>query len=167
MESWGAWGVAGLYLACFALSVVSALVPWVNGEVLLLSFTLSADSFHETAALVVAAASGQMLGKCVLYWTARWGVSSHSGRLGEPVTRWMRRLEDSSLNRQWLIFVSSTVGIPPFYVVSILAGSLRLRFGGFLSAGMCGRLVRFSLLATLPQLAYRAWLLDAGQLLLG
>ena len=155
MDAWDAWSLAGIYLSCFGLSVVSALVPWVNGEILLLSFTATASSFSDTASLVFAAAAGQMIGKCVLYWTARQGLSTRSRFIRGSMKSWIERLQSSALNRQWLIFLSSTVGIPPFYVISILAGTLRLHFGGFLGAGMCGRLVRFSLLAAVPQLAFR------------
>ena len=42
--------------------------------------------------------------------------------------------------------------VPPFYAVSLAAGALRLRYGGFLAAGGLGTFVRFAALFALPRL---------------
>jgi membrane protein YqaA with SNARE-associated domain len=54
-----------------------------------------------------------------------------------------------------LVFISSALGIPPFYVITILAGAVRLRFGRFIAVGACGRVLRFGALILVPQLAIR------------
>ena len=51
--------------------------------------------------------------------------------------------------------VSALVGVPPFYVVSVVAGALRLSFAAFLAVGGLGRLAHFGLLAAAPHLARR------------
>ena len=50
------------------------------------------------------------------------------------------------------MLVSALVGVPPLYVISILAGSLKMSFARFLIAGTCGRFVRFTCLVYLPHL---------------
>jgi membrane protein YqaA with SNARE-associated domain len=71
---------------CFALTAVSAVVPWVNAEIVLLSFTATASSQAAMAVLVVVATAGQMTGKLALYAAGRQGSRAPSprvARLGE------------------------------------------------------------------------------------
>ncbi len=142
--------MTGTYLWCFTLSIVSALVPWVNGEVILLSLTAVAPSPWATAFLVLSASAGQMAGKCALYWAGKGVIPLRAGRIREIVATWKGRLDQSPSKLLSLVFVSSAVGIPPFYVITILAGVFRVRFAPFFTAGACGRLVRFGVLAFVP-----------------
>jgi membrane protein YqaA with SNARE-associated domain len=52
-----------------------------------------------------------------------------------------------------LVFVSSLAGIPPFYVMSLVAGALRMNFMLYLATSTAGRLLRFGALVSLPQMA--------------
>jgi membrane protein YqaA with SNARE-associated domain len=154
MSAWlaAAWVPA----SCFGLSVVSALVPWVNAEAILLAFASSARSGLDLVALVLVTTAGQMLGKCVLYFVARRArhrqVRGHDGK----VERWRRRLERSPRAALTLVFVSSVVGLPPFYVVTMVAGACGVGLAGYLGAGTAGRLVRFGTLVAVPRLALGA-----------
>lgn len=143
---------ASLYLACFGLSIVSALVPWVNGEALLLSFAVWAPTPFALGGMVALASLGQMVGKCVLYWGGRGSLRVQKGRVAQLIISWNERLTSSPGRTSLVIFISSAVGIPPFYVITILAGGLHLSFGRFVSIGLCGRVVRFSLLVLIPRL---------------
>jgi membrane protein YqaA with SNARE-associated domain len=143
----------GLYASCFFLSIVSALVPWINGEVLLLSLAALVRSPASLVALVLLASAGQMVGKCMLYWAGRGVAPLRSRRVGKTLSSWRDRFERSSSKPMGLVFVSSAVGIPPFYVITLLAGAFRLRFGRFIAVGACGRLVRFGVLVLIPQVA--------------
>lgn len=155
MGTWHPIGAAGLYLGCFGLSIVSALVPWVNGEVLLLGLTTLARSPSDLVLLVLLASGGQMVGKCILYWAGRGTTRFPSKYLRRAAASWKDRLERSPSRMLALVFLSSAVGIPPFYVITVLAGAFRIRFGPFVGAGLCGRLVRFGALVAIPQLAFR------------
>jgi membrane protein YqaA with SNARE-associated domain len=152
MEAWIPIGSWYLPFSCFALSIVSALVPWVNGEILLLSFAALGRSSLQAAIMVVLASLGQMVGKCVLYWTAQSLVASQSKHMSPRMAGLMKRFKKSSSRPMALVFLSSTVGIPPFYMVTIVAGALRINFNRFVGVGMCGRLVRFGLLVSIPEL---------------
>ncbi len=145
----------GIHLSCFSLSIVSALVPWVNGEVLLLSFAALVTSPVHLAALVVMASAGQMVGKVVLYWAGRGVIPLRGGRISRTINSWKERFEKSSSRQMGLVFVSSALGIPPFYVITVLAGAFRIRFGRFIAVGTCGRLVRFGALVFVPHLGIR------------
>ena len=150
MEIWNQLSIAGPYLWCFTLSIVSALVPWVNGEIILLSLTALAHSPWARLMLVLSASAGQMAGKCVLYWAGKGVIPLRSGRMKETISTWKGRFEQSPSKLLSLVFVSSAVGIPPFYVITLLAGAFRVRFGPFFTVGAAGRLARFGALAFLP-----------------
>ncbi len=142
--------IGGPYLWCFVLSIVSALVPWVNGEVILLSLTALARCPAERAFLVLSASAGQMAGKCVLYWAGKGVIPLRSGRISKAMSAWKDKFEKSPKKMLSLVFVSSALGIPPFFVVTILAGAFRVRFAPFFTVGACGRLVRFGAVAFVP-----------------
>jgi membrane protein YqaA with SNARE-associated domain len=41
-------------------------------------------------------------------------------------------------------------GFPPFYVVSLLAGTFRVNLAAFFLVGLAGRFIRFAVLALFP-----------------
>ena len=132
---------------CFALTLVSAVAPWVNAEIVLLSFTTTASSPAMTTALVVIATAGQMTGKMALYAAGYRGARSPSERMARILGTWRPRCEAIPWRADWLVLVSSTIGVPPFIATSLLAGALRMRIARFVVAGSIGRLIRFGALA--------------------
>jgi membrane protein YqaA with SNARE-associated domain len=146
-------GLSWMALSYFALAVASAIFPWVNAEVIVLSLPSIAPSKAALVLLVLTATAGQMTGKCFLYWAGRKGNRVLPGRAGKALTRWQERLESRPTRAVILVLVSSIVGLPPFYVMTLLAGALRMNFLVYLTAGTTGRLVRFGFLVTLPQFA--------------
>ena len=139
-------------LACTALAFVSAVLPWVNAELLILSLPAVANSNAELATLVLLATAGQMAGKCIIYGTARRAGTVPSGRLRDTLDRWRERAARRPSSPVMVIGLSSLVGVPPFYVMSAVAGAIGVNFWSFLAAGTCGRLVRFGALAFLPHI---------------
>ena len=78
MTEWIPW----MTLWCFGLTVASAVFPWVNAELIVLSLPAFASSKAGLLVLVLIATAGQMTGKCVLYWTGRKGDNVLAGRRG-------------------------------------------------------------------------------------
>jgi membrane protein YqaA with SNARE-associated domain len=142
-------------LAYCGAGFVSAVVPWVNAEVLMLSAVPLARSAPALAALVVAVSAGQMAGKAVMYWVSRRSALPRSPRVQGALDRWRVRFEHRPGAALGLTFVSALVGIPPFYAVSIAAGALRVAFGRFMAVGTLGRLAHFAIVALLPDLLWR------------
>ena len=146
----------GLYLATYAVCFVSGFVPLVNSEAYLLS--VSAISSPASALpLTLAATLGQMTAKTLLYCSGRGLMRLPAGRYRARVDSTRARLDSNRGRAGAFMFVSAFAGLPPFYVVSLAAGALRLRFSHFLAAGVSGRFLRFGLLVLLPQ-AVRLWL---------
>ena len=155
MENWihaaGSW----TYLSCYLLSIVSAVVPWFNAEVLLLAFSTVVPFPFGLAGLVVAGSAGQMTGKVALYWAGRGTGRLQSKRVARVLERWRERLEHHPSGPMALIFTSAVLGFPPFYAVTLFAGAIKFRLGPFLVVGTIGRLVRFGMLLFGPHVAYR------------
>lgn len=135
-------------VVCF----LSAIVPMVNAE-LFVVFLGSVATPALLPALVVTATLAHMAGKSVMYV-----AGASADRL--PDGRFKRRImaaHDTVQRRPNLglvvVFLSALVGVPPFYVVSVVSGVLRFAFGVFFLAGLAGRLLRFTALIYLPYLA--------------
>ena len=143
--------------ACFVLTVASAVMPWVNAEIVLLSFTTAASSPGTMAAFVVVATAGQMTGKMALYAAGYRGSRAPSERMARILGAWRPRCEANPWRADWLVLVSSTIGVPPFIVTSLLAGALRMRIARFVVAGSIGRLIRFSMLTVVGDLVVRVF----------
>lgn len=144
--------VAGYY----TLAIVTAVVPWVNAEVVMLSAVPLAATSWQLAALVTAVSLGQMTGKSALYWASRrTDPASHWPRWQRAIERWRTRFAGRPVAAIALLFVSALVGVPPFFAVTLAAGGVRVAFVWFLAAGTIGRVLHFALVALAPHLLGR------------
>ena len=146
------WAAA---IGYYGLAVISAVVPWVNAEVLMISAVPFAGSRSALAALVMAVSAGQMTGKALMYWVSRTSTRRRSPRLQSAIDRWQARLQQRPRSALVVTFVSALVGVPPFYIVSVAAGALGVAFGRFLAVGAAGRLIHFTVVAFVPELLRR------------
>jgi membrane protein YqaA with SNARE-associated domain len=144
-----------MLVACFGTSILTALVPWMNAEVMLLSATRFVASPSVLMAIVAVVTAGQMTGKSVMYWLARKAADGHTLRIGRVSDRWRVRFSEHPRSALGLVLVSALVGFPPFYAVSIAAGTSRMRFPHFLMIGGAARLVHFAIVALVPHFAWR------------
>lgn len=136
-------------VALFVVAVASALIPLVNIEAYL-GVRAAVASVEHVWWLGLVAAAGQMLGKVVWYYLGRnslsWGWVRR--RLEKPrnaarLDLWTRRTQERPAVAGLLLFVSALTGFPPFAVVSVLAGQLRMSLLLFLLLGLVGRWLRF------------------------
>jgi len=134
-------------LGCLGLAMISAVIPWVNAEAIVVALPAIAHSPTELAGLVIVVTIGQMAGKCVVYGAGRRGTRIGTAKMSERLARWQARAAASPSVAVALVAFSSVVGIPPFYVMSAIAGAVRMNLAWFLAAGTAGRLVRFGALA--------------------
>lgn len=137
--------------ASFGLAMVSAVLPWVNAELMLLAVAAPMRSNTDVLALVLAVTAGQVCGKAALYWIARRAAwRSPEGRVSRAVGRWREACERRQRSTQTMMTLSAIFGLPPFYVTTVAAGALRVDFARFLIAAIVGRLVHFSAVALAP-----------------
>jgi membrane protein YqaA with SNARE-associated domain len=144
----------GTVLTCFALAIVSALLPWVNAELMLLAVAAPMTSAMDLAVIVMAVTAGQVSGKGALYWIARRTPHSPTGRFGRAVERWRVACDKRAASAQTMMLVSAMFGVPPFFATTVAAGALKIDFGRFLGAAIVGRLLHFSGVALAPLLVH-------------
>lgn len=135
-------------LALVGLGVASAVVPVINIEAII---AVSATQDRAPIWLLVAAATiGQMAGKLLWYYGGREldRFALVSRRMNRPkakaaMVRWHARTEGRPWFTAGLLLLSAAVGIPPYAVIAVVAGALRVRLWIFLVTGLLGRALRF------------------------
>lgn len=140
----------GEVLSLFGIAFASALIPVINIEAYLGIRSAFVD-MGDLWLLGFVAAAGQMLGKIIWYYIGAssldWGWVKR--RVEQPKQRarldkWQNRTESHPVLAGALVFVSGFTGFPPFAVVSVLAGQLRMNLALFLVIGLLGRWLRFA-----------------------
>jgi membrane protein YqaA with SNARE-associated domain len=137
-------------LALLGLGFVSALVPVVNIEVILGARGATAHS-GGLWALAFAAALGQMVGKVVWYYLGAnalsWGWVRRKMEKPKAQARletWRTRTQERPVLTGLLVLASAASGFPPFAIVAVLAGQLRMSLMLFFGLGLLGRWLRFA-----------------------
>lgn len=140
------------FVFCFLVAVASAVVPWVNGEVMVLALAAAVAAERDLVGLALAAAAGQMTGKAVMYWAARGGATLPGARVATQLDIWRARFEERPGQSLGLMCVSAFAGVPPFYLMTLVAGALRFPFAVFLAIGIAGRFLHFLAVVLVPRL---------------
>jgi membrane protein YqaA with SNARE-associated domain len=141
---------AGDLLAVLGVGVLSALVPLVNIEAYLGVRGSVADVEHVWI-LAFVAGFGQMVGKVAWYYLGanalHWGWVRRKVDTPKAQSRletWRRRTHERPVMAGGLVLVSAFTGFPPFAVVAVVAGQLRMQLSLFVVLGLLGRWLRFA-----------------------
>lgn len=138
-------GDLGLFGATFVICFIGGLVPIVNCEVYLaVAVTQWMTSPVQAPALVLLAASGQMVAKLLLYLTAAGALKLPTGRYQTKLEKVRDRIETWRSKPKWILFASAVFSVPPFYVMSLLSGAFGIRLPVFLVIGFVGRVIHFA-----------------------
>jgi membrane protein YqaA with SNARE-associated domain len=139
----------GAYVTLAVVSFVSAIFPVINAELAMVGLVAALPN-PNVLPLVAVATGAQMIGKSMMYWVGRRGSRLASGRYAQAMDRWEHRFRGSARRVGLLVFVSSASGLPPFYLISTLAGTFRTSFSSFLLMGSAGRFLHFAALGLFP-----------------
>jgi membrane protein YqaA with SNARE-associated domain len=144
--------LVGYSVSSLAVGLASGLLPVLNTEAYLLGLAALAPRDALPAA-VLCVTAGQMVAKGLLYGVGSGAMSARPLRARQAgVTALTQRLSTLRVSTAALVFASAVTGVPPFYLVSLAAGSLRYSLARFLLVGGSGRLLRFAALVALPRL---------------
>jgi len=144
-----------LLLGTFVYCIGSALVPFLNAEAYISAVAAMAGHQLDTMLglwiLAVVAAGGQMVGKTVWYMAGRHALEwawlarkTAKPKWQAALARWQRRIGDRAWVAALVLLASATFGFPPFAILSVIAGQLRIAVPLFLVTGMVGRTLRFA-----------------------
>jgi membrane protein YqaA with SNARE-associated domain len=150
----------GPYLATFIFSLLSAVIPFLNLEFYLGAISAVApNSLNYLTIILFIATFAHMIGKGLLYgagrgvvkisWNKNWNKKKFSIKQIEEL---QLKMEKSQAKNSAFLFFSGVTGLPPFYLVTILAGTLKINFWNFFICGFAGRLIRLAFVLALPQL---------------
>jgi membrane protein YqaA with SNARE-associated domain len=140
----------GDLLGVLGVAFASALVPLVNIEAYL-GVRGSVGGIGNVWVLGLAAGFGQMVGKVVWYYlgasSLHWGWVRRRMETPKAQARletWRLRTHERPALAGALVFVSAFSGFPPFAILSVLAGQLRMQLALFFGLGLAGRWLRFT-----------------------
>ena len=136
---------ATIVLGAAATVAVGGILPWINAEVVVAGAALLTPR-SGLLPLVLACSAAQMSAKAVLYGVIRWVPERMPARARGLASR----VEPFRERRALLvvaIFSGSAIAIPPFYLVTLACGMLRVPFALFAIAGLGGTISRYAFLA--------------------
>jgi membrane protein YqaA with SNARE-associated domain len=142
-------GGAGDLVAVLGVGVLSALVPLVNIEAYL-GVRGSVASVDHLWLLAFVAGAGQMIGKVAWYYLGanalQWGWvrrKVETPKAQQRLETWRRRTHEKPVVAGGLVLLSAFTGFPPFAIVAVVAGQLRMQLAVFVVLGLLGRWLRF------------------------
>ena len=137
-------------LGVVGVAFASALVPLINIEAYL-GVRGSVGGIENVWVLGLAAAVGQMVGKLVWYYLGASSLSwawvrkrMETPKAQERLEKWRTRTHERPFFAGGLVFLSAFSGFPPFAILSVLAGQLRMSLTLFFVLGLVGRWLRFT-----------------------
>jgi len=140
----------GDLLGVLGVAFASALVPLVNIEAYL-GVRGSVGGIGNVWVLGLAAGFGQMVGKVVWYYlgasSLHWGWVRRRMETPKAQARletWRTRTHERPVVAGALVFASAFSGFPPFAILAVLAGQLRMQLALFFGLGLVGRWLRFT-----------------------
>jgi len=140
----------GLYAGTYIVCLISGFVPIVNAEIFLI-FMSTLLTKQLIFPVLLLATIGQMTAKTILFLSGmgilKLSLKRYENKIGETIAkmhRWGSKIDV-------FIFLSAFTGFPPFYIITIVAGTIRHNFFRFFISGFTGRLLRFGLIILFPQ----------------
>jgi membrane protein YqaA with SNARE-associated domain len=133
----------GIYGGTLMVCFIGGLVPIINAELWLVAIAISLASPAPLPLVVALAVIGQMAAKSLLYVGARGALDLARGRYQVAVARARGRVVAWRRKPLAVLWLSATVGLPPYYLIALVAGALGIRYRAFVLAGLVGRTLRF------------------------
>jgi membrane protein YqaA with SNARE-associated domain len=131
--------------AALGVCIVGGFLPWVNTEAAVVAAALWLPP-GALPFLVLGAATAQVVAKGVLYGLARWAPRGLPRRAQAGLQK-VSALAAGRRSPTLTVLASSTLGVPPFYLVALACGTLAVPFGAFLSAAFVGAAVRYAVVS--------------------
>lgn len=138
-----------LLLLTFGFGVLSSSIPVFNMEAFL-ALVYSQTEQHGAFELALVGSVGQNLGKLVWYYASLGAIDlrfvrrrASSPKRQAQLERWRGQVEGRPVRSGLLNFVSAAIGFPPFFVMAVLAGMLRMNVVVFVVTGIAGRTLFF------------------------
>ena len=134
-----------LLAGVFAGILIAGFLPWPGAEAILIGAALLVSP-QALVPLVIVSTTAQMLAKTSLYAAARWApkyLPQKARSLIDQAGRYRERRKTMAM----ILLASSSLSVPPFFVITIASGTLRVPLGMFIGAGFGGIVSRYAFFA--------------------
>jgi membrane protein YqaA with SNARE-associated domain len=149
--------VLALVGGIFLIALVASFVPIFSIELALIVSAAAGTSIGLLLAQVAVAAAGQMIGKSFYFVGGRTAFQlcecrehARSRGLGARLLGYVTRKARQRRVAAATVFFSASTGLPPFALVSALAGGWRIRLSSFFVVGFAGKSARFAGVLLVP-----------------
>jgi membrane protein YqaA with SNARE-associated domain len=139
-----------IWATAFVGCIVGSVVPVIHTELLVFGISALAPG-AQGIALVLVATCGTLIGKTILYYSGQ-GLVRLPVRGRERIDRFLEEARQREGIASGVLFAAAAAGVPPFYIVTVAAGAIRLNLLRFILIGFTGRLIRFSIVVYAPHL---------------
>ena len=144
------WRHPGAALAIWSHKLLRWATPWFLAVAGLAGWALG--GVFLLVPLAIAATLGQMIAKTALYAGGQRLANALPAPRRARVDRACAAFASRPRLQNATLLASAIVGMPPFYVVTLAYGVLRLPFTTFVTLGTIGRAIRFSAIVFMPRL---------------
>jgi membrane protein YqaA with SNARE-associated domain len=124
----------------------------INAELYLLAASAASPAYAGLPILIMGTL-GQMTAKVVMFYGGRGAIRLPSRRLAQKLEQAAAQVEQWRGSTGLMIFVSALVGLPPFFVISVVCGMMRTSVWSFVILGTLGRFLRFAPFVFFPEFA--------------
>ncbi len=144
----------GLFGGACVIGFVAGMFPLVSIELFLIGVsTWAAPTTGSIALIVVLAAVGHQIAKTICFFAGVGALELPTGKMRARIDRTRAYIDRWNKAPRFVMFLASTIGLPPLYVLAFLAGPLmHMRFRTFTLICFGGRLGRYAVLMAVPQL---------------
>ena len=130
-------------LGAFGMCLLSgSIFPWISSELVVIGAAALLPR-ELLPPLVLFAAAGQIVGKTSIFAIARWTPQ----RLPKGAQKFLYRAAALGHSKNKLtaaLVVSAVFSMPPFYLMTLAAGTLGVSLRAFVAAGAAGTLLRYT-----------------------
>lgn len=142
---------SALALASAALlGVATGIVPIGAAEAAALAIGLVSPPWLAVA-MGLTFTLAHVAAKLPWFWLGAHAERAGSGRAAGYVSRARQFLEERPQYGRGLLMASAVLSVPPFHLAAIAAGMVRMPLLPFVATAVTGRLLRFGVLVTAPQ----------------
>jgi membrane protein YqaA with SNARE-associated domain len=139
-----------VWVSAFVGCAIGSVIPIIHTELLVFGIVTLSPGKHGIP-LVLIATAGTMVGKTVLFYAGR-GLLKLKLRNREKIDQFVASAQKRQGVAGTVLFASAASGFPPFYVVTVASGILKLSLVTFLTFGFIGRFLRFMAVVYAPQI---------------
>ena len=144
----------GLFGGAFVIGFCAGMFPIISIELFLIGIgTWASPTPSDMAMLVILAAVGHQIAKTICYYAGYGALEKANDKLRARVDKLRHKIDRWNRRPLLVMFVASTIGLPPLYVLAFIAKPLmNMAFWPFTVIVFTSRIIRYAILLAVPQL---------------